>query len=83
MGRTLSQGALSPNGEVRFAIALDGGTPEAPAQIMKDAEMGAVATIALPAQPGAPSLASGSYALTITDVNGHAFSVNLAADKSS
>jgi hypothetical protein len=32
---TLSEGTLLPNGGVRFHIYLDGGTPEAPAHIMK------------------------------------------------
>ena len=38
---TLTQGALLPDGGVRFHIYLDGGTPEAPAHIMTAALLGA------------------------------------------
>jgi thiosulfate dehydrogenase [quinone] large subunit len=118
----LSDGALLPDGGVRFHIYLDGGTPEAPAHILQaqllgaggavlatwDAKalsqlpagairndfaynrfrtapfgiaagMGAMATIALPPAAGTPAGKLPATALTLTDVDGRRFTVNLAA----
>jgi len=115
----LSNGALLPDGGVKFHIYLDGGTPEAPAHIMKAeltrgepletwntetltrlpadsihndfaynkfkagpygivAEMGAMATITLPAEPNFHPPTGGSTTLRLTDVNGRSFSLKLA-----
>ena len=116
----LSNGALLPDGGVKFQIYLDGGTPEAPAHIMKAelasgdgppleswdtetltrlppgsihnefaydtfkpgpygivATMGAMATITLPPQPNAHPPSGGTTTLSLTDVNGHSFSLKL------
>jgi uncharacterized membrane protein YphA (DoxX/SURF4 family) len=116
----LSNGALLPDGGVKFHIYLDGGTPEAPAHIMKAeligesepietwdtetltrlpadsidndfaynkfkagpygivAEMGAMATITLPAEAKVHPPAGGNTILRLTDVNGRSFNLKLA-----
>jgi thiosulfate dehydrogenase [quinone] large subunit len=123
----LSDAALLPNGGVKFQIYLDGGTPAAPAHIMKAeltggegelletwdtetltrlpadsihndfvynkfqagpygivADMGAMATIALPPQPRFHPPAGGNTTLRVTDVDGRSFSLRLAcADENS
>jgi thiosulfate dehydrogenase (quinone) len=117
----LSNGVLLPDGGVKFQIYLDGGTPAAPAHIMKAeliggenepleiwntetltrlpadsihndfaynkfkagpygivAELGAMATIALPPEPNVHLPVRGNTFLRLIDVNGRSFSLTLA-----